>query len=344
LLPLDFEPSASTMVGWTPLLPVPTLSQVLGGANVWLKCDGFSHPSLSFKDRVVAVAINKARELGIDTVACPSTGNLANAVAAHAAAAGMKSVVLVPADIEVGKLAGTAIYHATVIRINGTYDQINEVIALAAEGFGWGVVNGNLRPYYAEGSKTVAYEIAEQLDWSTPDWVVAPMAGGSLINRLRTGFEDLERLGWISGGPRLAGAQAKGCAPIVRAFENSTTTIAPMIPRTAARSIAIGNPVDGRWAVQALRESGGTAAAVSDDDMRDSIALLAAATGVFTETAGGVTLAAARKISERGLIGPDDVVVLCLTGNGMKTVDAVDLELDRLPLIEPDLKQLEHAL
>lgn len=342
LLPLDGAPTISRDVGWTPLVEAPRLAARMGVARVWLKVDGMSFPSLSFKDRVVAVAINKARELGIDTVACPSTGNLANAVAAHAAAAGMRAWVLVPEDLETGKLAATAVYRPHLVRVRGTYDQINRMAREAAARFGWGVVNVNLRPYYGEGSKTMAFEIAEQLGWRLPNAVVAPMAGGSLVTKLAKGFAELERLGWADGAlPRIYGAQAEGCAPIVHAVRAGVETIEPVTPNTIARSIAIGDPVDGRWAARAIQSTRGWAAAASEREVVEGIRTLADTTGVFTETAGGVTVSVALRLVAEGRLRPRDEVVLCLTGNGLKTIEALEGSLEDAPVIAPDIAALE---
>jgi threonine synthase len=342
LLPVDDDPRVAQDVGWTPLVEAPALARELGVARLWIKNDGFSFPTLSFKDRVVAVAINKALELGLSTVAAPSTGNLANAVAAHAARAGLPAWVIVPDDIERGKLVGSQVFGPRIVRVRGTYDDANRLARAAATRLGWGVVNVNLRPYYGEGSKTMAFEIAEQLGWRAPSAVVSPMAGGSLVTKLVKGFRELETLGWIDGDtPRAYGVQAEGCAPIVRAIERGDTTITPVRPATAARSIAIGDPVDGAWAADAVVGSAGWAVAVSDDAMREGITLLARMTGIFTETAGGVTVSGARALAAAGRLGPDDEVVLCITGHGLKTIEAVDDDGSDAPVIDPDIAALE---
>lgn len=344
LLPLDDEPRVSREVGWTPLVEAPRLARLFGIRRLWLKVDGVSFPSLSFKDRVVAVALNRALELKLAVVGCPSTGNLANAVASHAAAAGLESWIFVPEGIEAGKLAGTAVYHAHVVRVRGTYDDANRLARAAADHFGWGIVNVNLRPYYGEGSKTMAFEIAEQLGWRLPTAVVAPMAGGSLVTKLARGFGELNRLGWTSGTvPRLLGVQAAGCAPIATGVIAGSDTVTPVEPATIARSIAIGDPVDGLWAMRAIRDTGGWAAAVAEPDVVGGIELLAATTGVFTETAGGVTVSAARQLAADGRLNQSDEVVLCLTGNGMKTVEVV-APATGCPIIDPELAQLERLV
>lgn len=345
LLPLDHAPTVSGTVGWSPLVRAPRLAEALGVARAWVKCDGALFPSLSFKDRVVAVAVNKALELGLDTVACPSTGNLANAVAAHAAAAGLRAWIFVPDTIEVAKTIGTAVYGPRLVRVRGTYDEINALCRGAAAEFGWGVVNVNLRAYYGEGSKTMAFEIAEQLGWRAPMTVVAPMAGGSLVPKLAKGFAELARLGWTDGPiPRVHGAQAAGCAPIATAVREGVDEVTPVRPDTVVRSLAIGNPVDGRWAVRAIRESGGWAAAVPDADVLRGMRLLAETAGVFGETAAGVTVAAAEALVREGRIEPTEEVVLCITGNGMKTVEALRDAVPPAPVIEPTLHALKDLL
>lgn len=323
-LPLDAPPTVSTDVGWTPLLEAPGLARQIGVGRLWIKFDGVSCPSLSFKDRVVATAINAAVALGLDTVGCASTGNLANAVAAQAAAAGLPAWVFIPDDLELGKVVATSVFGPRLVRVRGTYDDVNRLCAQVADEFGWGIVNVNLRAYYGEGSKTMAFEIAEQLGWRLPTAVVAPMAGGSLVTKLSKGFHEFLDAGLLSGpAPRLFGAQAAGCAPIVRLVESGADRVTPVVPDTIARSIAIGNPADGPQAARVIRESGGWATAVTDTELVEGIRTLATHTGLFTETAGGVTVAAAATLAKAGKLGPDDEVVLCITGNGLKTVEAV---------------------
>ena len=345
LLPLDGPPKVSLYSGWTPLVEVPQFADLLGIGRLWVKVDGVSFPSLSFKDRVVGVAINKAIELGLGTVGCPSTGNLANAVAAHAAAAGLDAWVFIPDSLEQGKTVGTLAYRPNVVRVHGTYDEINRLCREAAQAFGWGIVNVNLRAYYGEGSKTMAYEIAEQLGWRVPSAVVAPMAGGALVTKLAAGFAEFARLGWIEGPvPRLFGAQPAGCAPIATAIQNATETIAPVRPNTLVRSLAIGDPVDGPWAVRSVLASGGWAATATDPEMVEGMTMLAEFGGIFTETAGGVTVAAGKKLAAEGWLKPEDEVVLCSTGNGLKTFEALDGAVDPGPVIGPNLTELERLL
>lgn len=340
-LPFDGDVTLSLDTGLTPLVDAPALARRLGVGRVWVKNDAVSHPSLSFKDRVVAVAINAARAFGLDPIACASTGNLANAVAAQAARAGIQAWVFVPQDLEQAKLVGTSVYGARLVRVRGTYDDVNRLCAQAADRFGWGIVNVNLRGYYGEGSKTLAFEIAEQLGWRLPEAVVAPMAGGSLITKLRKGFGEFLDAGLVSGtAPRLYGAQAAGCAPIVRLVERGGDAIEPEIPDTIARSIAIGNPADGRYAARAIRESGGWAAAVSDAELVEGIRILAETTGIFTETAGGVTVATALRLAGTRHLTPDTEVVLCITGNGLKTTEAVARTLVEAPIIAARLRDL----
>jgi threonine synthase len=338
-LPFDGEAVLSVDTGFTPLLESPALAGRLGVGRCWIKNDSVSHPTLSFKDRVVAVSINAALAFGLDTVGCASTGNLANAVAAHAARAGLEAWIFVPEDLEPAKIVGTSVYAPHLVRVRGHYDDVNRLCAQLADRFGWGILNINLRGYYGEGSKTMAFEIAEQMGWRLPTAVVAPMAGGSLITKLRKGFAEFSDAGLVSGPPpRLYGAQADGCAPIVRLIESGGDKVIPEIPCTIARSIAIGNPADGLFAARAMRESRGWAQAVSDEELIRGIRLLAETSGVFTETAGGVTLAAALKLAESGHLGSGDEVVLCITGNGLKTTDAVAGSLPHAPVLEAKVR------
>ncbi len=340
-LPIEGEPPFSPDTGFTPLVEAPRLADLLRVARVWVKNDAVSHPSLSFKDRVVSTAINAAAAFGIDTIGCASTGNLANAVAAHAARAGLPAWIFIPHDLELGKVVGSAVYAPNLVRIQGTYDDVNRLCAQVADRFGWGIVNVNLRAYYGEGSKTFAFEIAEQLGWRFPTAVVAPMAGGSLVTKLAKGFRDFVHAGLVEQElPRLYGAQAAGCAPIVRLLERGDNVLIPETPATIARSIAIGNPADGLYASDAIRNSGGWATAVSDADLVAGIRTLAETTGIFTETAGGVTLAAAFALAREGRFSPDDEVVLCITGNGLKTVEALAGALPDAPIIAPRLREV----
>jgi threonine synthase len=321
-LPADYRPSLP--VGFTPLISAPRLAKQLGARRLCLKNDAVCLPTLSFKDRVVAVALANAREFGFDTVSCSSTGNLANSVAAQAAREGFKAWVFIPADLEPAKVLGTQVYGAKLVRIAGTYDQVNRLCSQIADQHPWGFVNVNLRPYYAEGSKTVGFEIAEQLGWRLPDNIVVPMAGGSLITKIRKAFDELIKLGLVAEKPvKFFGAQATGCSPISTAVKSGSREIEPQKPSTIARSLAIGNPADGHYAIRAITESGGWAEDVSDADVSESMQLLAENEGIFTETAGGVTVGCARKLYKQGRISPDETTVLCITGNGLKTADAL---------------------
>lgn len=340
-LPFEGEPVFSRETGFTPLVEAPRLAAALGVARAWVKNDAVAQPTLSFKDRVVATAINAAHALGLGVVACASTGNLANAVAAHAARAGLPAWIFIPEDLEPAKVINTAIFGANLVRVRGHYDDVNRLCAQLADRFGWGIVNVNLRGYYGEGSKTMAFEIAEQLGWRLPTAVVAPMAGGSLLTKLRKGFNEFLGAELVSGpAPRLYGAQASGCAPIVRLVESGAATLTPEIPNTIARSIAIGNPADGPFAARAMVESGGWGAHVSDDEIVAGIRLLAGTSGVFTETAGGATIAAAFKLARAGRLRRDDEVVVCITGNGLKTTDVVKDVLAAAPVVDPKVRQV----
>lgn len=346
LLPLDGEPRVGHDVGFTPLLPAPSLGEALGIADLWIKNDAANSPTLSFKDRVVAVAVNRALEFDLPAVGCASTGNLANAVAARAAGAGLPAWIFIPEDLEREKIIATAVYGPRLVRVRGVYDDVNRLCAEVADRWGWGIVNVNLRPYYAEGSKTVGYEIVEQLGWTPAANVVAPMAGGSLLTKLRKAFLELERFGLAPGASRtrVFGAQAAGCAPIVEALHRGETHVRPVRPATIARSLAIGNPADGPFAIQAIRESGGWAEAVTDAEIVEGIRLLAEHEGIFTETAGGVTVAVARKLAAQALLAADGPTVLCITGNGLKTPDAVSGELDTGPVIDARLADVARLV
>jgi threonine synthase len=344
LLPLDAEPVVGRASGATPLIRAQGLGRALGLNNLYIKNDSVNSPTLSFKDRVTAVAVNKAREFGLDAVGCASTGNLANSVAANAAAAGLPAYILIPENLEPNKIIATSVYGATVIRVRGSYDDVNRLCAEIAERHSWGFVNVNLRPFYGEGSKTFGYEIAEQLGWRAPAAVVVPMAGGSLITKIYKGLKELERLGLLGEevSTRLYGAQAAGCNPITAAVKRGSTDIQPVKPATIARSLAIGNPADGYHAAALIAATGGWSEDVTDEEIICGIRLLAEKEGVFTETAGGVTVAVTKKLVVQGRIKPDDLTVIAITGNGLKTPEAVDL---RLPaVIEPRVAQFEEAI
>ncbi len=343
LLPVPDTYEPQTPVGLTPLVKAPRLAAHIGARNLYLKNDAVCMPTLSFKDRVVAVALANAQAFGFDTVGCSSTGNLANAVAAQAARLGLKTYILVPADLEPAKILNTQVYGATLVRVAGNYDHVNRLCAQIADRYNWGFVNVNLRPYYAEGSKTVGFEIAEQLGWRLPDNVVVPMAGGSLITKIRKAFDELVALGLVDARPvRFFGAQATGCSPIARAVKNGTDVVDPQRPNTIARSLAIGNPADGAYAARAIRSSGGWAEDVSDVEIVSAIQELAETEGVFTETAGGVTTAVTARLYAHGRIQPDELTVACITGNGLKTTDVLSGAYDRSEAIRPRLADFEN--
>ncbi len=343
LLPLDDAPTVGKKVGRTPLVRAHRLAERLGHRALWIKNDAVNFPTLSFKDRVVAVALSKARELGFSTVACASTGNLANSVAALAAAAGLSAWVFIPHDLEQGKVLGTQIYGARVVAIRGTYDDVNRLCSEIADKRGWGFVNVNLRPYYAEGSKTLGFEIQEQLGWKQPAHVVVPMASGSLLTKIGKSLDEFAKLGLVErAATKLHGAQAAGCGPIAEAIAKGADAIRPVkTPATIARSLAIGNPADGFYAARAIRASGGGARAVSDEEIVQAMRLLAETEGIFAETAGGVTLATAQRLIADGAIGADEPTVVCITGNGLKTQEAVAPSLPPPPAIAPRLSDFD---
>jgi len=347
LLPLDARPAHSPPVGFTPLVKADRLAKALGVREVWIKNDATCFPTLSFKDRVVAIALAKAVEFGFDNLACASTGNLANAVAAAAAAAGLESHVFIPHDLEPHKVLGTLVYGPNLVRINGTYDEVNRLCAEIGDKYKFGFANINLRPYYAEGSKTVAFEAAEQMGWKTPDHVVVPMAGGSLICKVEKAWNEMHKVGLLDEAPKtkIHGAQALGCSPIATAVRQGDEIFRPVKkPDTIARSLAIGNPADGFYAIQTMKRTGGFAATPDDEEIASAIQLMAETAGVFTETAGGVTLGGTKKLIEEGLIGPDDSVLICVTGQGLKTMDPL---VERLPLpgvIAPKLSAFDDLV
>jgi threonine synthase len=350
LLPLPQGYKPRLPVGFTPLFQAPRLAEQLSGTaaaaeNLYIKNDAVCLPTLSFKDRVVAVALANAREFGFDTVSCSSTGNLANAVAAHAAREGLKAWIFIPADLEPAKILGTNVFGAKVVRIAGNYDQVNRLCSQIADEHRWGFVNVNLRPYYAEGSKTVGFEIAEQLGWSLPDNIVCPMAGGSLITKIKKAFDELIKLGLVEPKEvKFFGAQATGCSPISTAVKTGGAEIEPQKPNTIARSLAIGNPADGHYAIKTIKGSGGWSEDVTDPEVVDAIKLLAETEGIFTETAGGVTVGTAGKLYRQDRILPEETTVLCVTGNGLKTTDVLAGVYKTERPIPPKLKEFEAYL
>ena len=342
-IPEGFEPDLP--VGFTPLVRAKNLGKRIGSGNLYVKNDAVCFPSLSFKDRVVAVALANARYFGFEVVGCSSTGNLANSVAAQAARLGLKACILVPADLEPAKILNTQVYGARLVRIDGNYDHVNRLCSLIADQYHWGFVNVNLRPYYAEGSKSVGFEIAEQLGWRLPDNVVVPMAGGSLIRKIKKAFDELVYLGLVEAkAVRFFGAQATGCSPISTAVKNNTETITPQRPNTIARSLAIGNPADGPYASRMIREVGGYAEDVSDVEVVNGIQELAETEGIFTETAGGVTTAVTARLLAQGRIGKDELTVAVITGNGLKTTDALVGRYELGRAVRPRLGDFEDYL
>ncbi|HEX8881259.1 MAG TPA: threonine synthase [Candidatus Acidoferrum sp.] len=345
LLPLGDDFAAATPAGGTPLVRSQKLAQQWGLKDLYLKNDAVCFPSLSFKDRVVGTALAAARRFGFETVGCSSTGNLANAVAAQAAQQGFHACVFIPADLESAKVLNTAVYGARIVRINGNYDQVNRLCAQIADRFEWGLVNVNLRPYYSEGSKTHGYEIAEQLGWRLPDNVVVPMAGGSLITKIAKAFKELVTLGWVEDKPvKFFGAQATGCSPISDGVKRGLARFEPQKPSTIARSLAIGNPADGPFAMKLIRESGGWAEDISDPEIVDAIKLVAETEGIFTETAGGVTAGVTKKLIAQNRINSDETTVVSITGNGLKTTDAIRAEFPASEAIAPRLEAFEAYL
>jgi len=346
LLPIDGEPTVGCEVGFTPLIKTNRLARALGIRELYVKNDTVNYPTLSFKDRVVSVALSRARELGFKVVACASTGNLANSVAANAASAGMKSYVLIPADLEQGKVLGSLVYGTNVIGIQGAYDQVNRLCSEIAGKYGWGFVNVNLRPYYAEGSKTMGFEIAEQLGWRLPEHTVVPMASGSLLTKIHKAYKEFIELGLVEKRPfSVHGAQASGCGPIAEARKKGSDIIKPVSkPNTIAKSLAIGTPADGYYAIHSMVETGGSAEDVSDDEIVDGIKLLADHEGIFAETAGGVTVACARKLIERGAIPAEGSAVLCITGHGLKTQEAIAGKCGTPRVIAPSLREFEEEI
>ena len=343
LLPVGDGPIVDMQTGFTPLVKADNLGEVLGLNNLYIKNDCVN-PTYSFKDRVAGVAASVARGLGFDTLACASTGNLAGAVAAHAAKAGMKCYVVIPADLEKVKIVGAAVYGPTVVAVNGTYDDVNRLCSEIADTYHWAFVNINVRPYYAEGSKTLAYEVAEQLGWRAPDHAVVPAASGSLFTKIWKGFNEFWNLGLIdSVQTRMHIVQPQGCSPIVTAFSEGTRDVRPVKPDTIAKSLAIGNPADGFYALDTLEASSGSAAAVTDPEVVEGMLLLARTEGIFAETAGGVTISGLKRLVESGVIGKDDLTVAYVTGNGLKTQETVEDEVDTVK-VKATMESFREAL
>jgi len=346
LLPIDGEPTVGTQVGFTPLVKADRLAKALGVRELYVKNDTVNYPTLSFKDRVVSVALSRARELGFKVVACASTGNLANSVAANAASAGLKSYVLIPADLEQGKVLGSLVYGTNVVGIHGPYDQVNRLCSEIAGKYGWGFVNVNLRPYYAEGSKTMGFEICEQLGWRIPRHTVIPMASGSLLTKIHKAYGEFTKLGIVEGAPfSVYGAQATGCGPIAHAMKRGTDIVKPVPkPETIVKSLAIGTPADGYYAIHAMKQTGGFAEDVTDEEVIEGIKLLAECEGIFAETAGGVTTACTKKLIETGKLPRDESIVICITGHGLKTQEAIIGKCGEPRVIKPSLREFEEQI
>ncbi len=344
LLPATDVPASGTSIGFTPLIAAKNLAKHWGLQELYIKNDGVNFPSLSFKDRVVSVAIAKAIDFGFKVVGCASTGNLANAVAAQAAASGLKTCILIPADLEPAKITGTLIYGANLIAVTGNYDEVNRLCTQITERYPWGFVNVNLRPYYAEGSKTYGFEILEQLGWKTPQHIIVPMAGGSLITKVQKAVQEFQKLGLVEPSTcRIYGAQAEGCAPIVNMVKQELNRLRPVKPNTIAKSLAIGNPADGIYAARVMRQSGGTGESATDEEIIAGIRLLATTEGIFTETAGGVVMAATEKLIRSGRIPPEESIVLCMTGNGLKTQDAISGSVKITATIKPSFQDFQRT-
>lgn len=344
-LPVATDTPIDVGTGMTPLLPAHRLARRLGLKQLYIKNDAVNMPTLSFKDRVVSVALTRAIELGFSTVSCASTGNLANSTAAIAARAGLDCCVFIPADLEAAKIMGTLIYGPTVMAVEGNYDQVNRLCSEVANTHGWGFVNINLRPYYSEGSKTLAYEVAEQLGWQLPDHVVVPLASGSLFTKIYKGFREFVQVGLVDHKPvRFSGAQAEGCSPIAQAYREDRDFITPVKPNTIAKSLAIGNPADGVYAVDVAKQTNGQIESVTDMEIIAGIKLLAETEGIFTETAGGTTIAVLQKLVEAGKIAPEEKTVVYITGNGLKTQEAIQGYIGEPLTIEPKLESFERAL
>jgi len=345
LLPIEGQPKAGLNSGWTPLIKADRLAAELGVNELYIKDDSANYPSFSYKDRVVSVAITKAIEFGFDTVGCASTGNLAHSVAAHSAAAGLRTFVMVPHDLEEGKMVGMSVFGPKVVRIRGNYDDVNRLCSQIADKYNWAIVNVNLRPFYTEGAKTHGFEIAEQLGWRLPKHTVVPVAGGTILPKIWKAYDEFRLLGLVEDNqPKIYGAQAAGCNPVVEAIEAGEDLFKPQKPNTIAKSIAIGNPADGYYVIECVRNSGGWGASATDPQIIDAIKLLARTEGIFTEPAGGTTLACAIKLIESGRIPRDEPICVCITGNGLKTVEAMHGQFMELPVINAKLGEFDDVV
>lgn len=345
LLPIDGEPTDGLNSGFTPLIRAKNLGDALGVKELYVKDDSVCHPTLSFKDRVVSIALSKSKEFEFDTVSCASTGNLANAVAAHAAIANLNCFIFIPADLELGKVRASQVFAPTVVGIMGTYDEVNRLCSEIAGFYPWAFVNINIRPYYAEGSKTLCFELIEQLGWEAPDHIIAPAAGGSLITKIGKALKEFHLLGLIDKpNTKIHVAQAEGCGPIVNTYKDNSDFVNPVKPNTIAKSLAIGNPADGIYAVDTVRNSGGVGEHATDDEIVEAIKLLAATEGIFTETAGGVTLAVTKKLIDDGHINRDERIVVAITGNGFKTIEALENKMEDPHIIAPQLNAFRKLM
>ena len=345
LLPIEGEPKAGLHSGWTPLIKADRLAAELGVKELYIKDDSANYPSFSYKDRVVSIAITKAIEFGFDTVGCASTGNLAHSVAAHCAAAGLKTFVMVPHDLEEGKMVGMTVFGPQVVRIQGNYDDVNRLCSQIADKYNWAIVNVNLRPFYTEGAKTYGFEIAEQMGWKLPQHTVVPVAGGTILPKIYKGYKEFIELGLVDdNNPTIHGAQAQGCNPIVTAIEEGEEIFRPQKPKTIAKSIAIGNPADGYYVIKDILKSGGWAASATDPEIIDAIKLLARTEGIFTEPAGGTTLACAIKLINSGRIPKDESICICITGNGLKTLEVMQNQFTTAPVINAKIKEFDEVI
>ena len=347
LLPIDGEPVCGQHSGWTPLKRARRLGAELGCRELYVKDDSCNYPTYSYKERVVSVSITKAVEFGFDTVGCASTGNLANSVASHAAHAGLKAYVMIPHDLEQGKVVASLVYGPQMVRIKGNYDDVNRLCTEIADKHGWAIVNVNLRPFYTEGAKTYGFEIAEQLGWRLPQHTILPTAGGTILPKVHKAYEEFKTLGLVDvpeGGAKIYSAQAAGCNPVVTAIHKGNDLIAPQKPDTLAKSIAIGNPADGYYVYHAVKDTGGWGESATDQEIVDAIKLLGRTEGIFTEPAGGTTLAVAKKLLEQGKIDPDESIVVSVTGNGLKTIEAVQGSLDEPAAIDAKLDAFDAML
>lgn len=345
LLPIDGEPRVGFHSGFTPLIRADKLAAELGVKTIYIKDDSTNYPTYSYKDRVVSVALTKAMEFGYDTVGCASTGNLAHSVAAHAARAGLKAVVLVPHDLEEGKIVGSQVFGPRMVKIRGNYDDVNRLCSQIADKYGWAIVNVNLRPYYTEGAKTHGFEIAEQMGWKLPAHTVVPVAGGTILPKIWKAYQEFITLGLVEDThPKIYGAQAAGCSPVSTAIQQGQDLFTPQKPRTIARSIAIGNPADGFYVMKVVRDSGGWAEMADDEEILDAVRLLARTEGIFTEPAGGTTLACAIKLIESGRIPRDEPVCVCITGNGLKTIEVMQGRCGQADVIDAKIEQFDDLM